>query len=79
MIFNLPTSWKTESDYVAAFSKKYRDQFKRAHKKIEGVQLKELDLQDVIHYEERLYALYHYVAKNAPLILFPSQKSFFNI
>lgn len=78
MIFNLPTSWKTESDYVAAFSKKYRDQFKRAHKKIEGVQLKELDLQDVIHYEERLYALYHYVAKNAPFNTFFLAKNHFS-
>ena len=29
MIFDIPTHWKTEQDYINALSKKYRDQFKR--------------------------------------------------
>lgn len=78
MIFNLPASWKTESDYVAAFSKKYRDQFKRAHKKIEGVEVRELDVNEVIHYEEAIYKLYHYVAQNAPFNTFFLAKNHFS-
>lgn len=78
MIFNLPASWKTEADYVAAFSKKYRDQFKRAHKKIEGVEVRELDLQEVIYHEEAIYNLYHYVAQNAPFNTFFLAKNHFS-
>ncbi len=37
MIFELAKEWKTKEDYVAALSKKYRDQYKRAHKKFEGI------------------------------------------
>jgi hypothetical protein len=32
MIFDIPTHWKTEQDYINALSKKYRDQYKRARK-----------------------------------------------
>ena len=78
MIFNLPASWKTEADYVAAFSKKYRDQFKRAHKKIEGVEVRELDLQEVTYHEEAIYNLYHYVAQNAPFNTFFLAKNHFS-
>lgn len=78
MIFNLSASWKTESDYVAAFSKKYRDQFKRAHKKIEGVEVRELDVNEVIYYEEAIYNLYHYVAQNAPFNTFFLAKNHFS-
>ncbi len=78
MIFNLPASWKTESDYVAAFSKKYRDQFKRAHKKIEGIEVRELDVNEVIYYEEAIYKLYHYVAQNAPFNTFFLAKNHFS-
>lgn len=33
MLFAVRDQWKTEEDYVAALSKKYRDQYKRARKK----------------------------------------------
>ena len=34
MIFYLDENWKSLEDYVAALSKKYRDQFKRARKSL---------------------------------------------
>ena len=70
MIFVLDKNWKTNEDYVAAFSKKYRDQYKRAHKKFEGIETRELSLEEIIFYEKRIYDLYHYVAKNAPFNTF---------
>ena len=70
MIFELNPEWKTEADYVAAFSKKYRDQYKRSHKKCEGVEVKELNYNEIVAHEERIYELYHYVAKNAPFNTF---------
>lgn len=70
MIFNLKEDWKSKEDYIAAFTKKYRDQYKRSHKKYNGIIEKELSLEDVIEYENRINELYHYVAKNAPFNTF---------
>lgn len=78
MIFKLNPEWKTESDYVAAFSKKYRDQYKRSHKKCDGVFVKELDYNEILTHEERIYELYHYVAKNAPFNTFFLAKNHFS-
>ena len=70
MIFHLKHDWKTKEDYVSAFSKKYRDQYKRAHKKGEGIIVKELNTEEIQQFESRIYDLYHHVAKNAPFNTF---------
>jgi predicted N-acyltransferase len=78
MIFELDKNWKTNEDYVAAFSKKYRDQYKRAHKKFEGIEIRILSLEDIISQEKRIYELYHHVAKNAPFNTFFLAKNHFS-
>lgn len=70
MIFYLEEKWKTADDYVASFSKKYRDQYKRAHKKFDGIKVENLSYEQIVHHEKTLYNLYHYVAKNAPFNTF---------
>lgn len=70
MIFELYDSWKTTEDYIAALSKKYRDQYKRAHKKTEGITTRELSLEELVLYDPRINELYHHVAKNAPFNTF---------
>lgn len=78
MIFYLQDNWKSWDDYVAALSKKYRDQFKRARKKIDGIQVKNLTYEEVLKNEEQIYELYHYVAKNAPFNTFFLSKNHFS-
>ena len=78
MIFELPHNWKSNEDYIAAFSKKYRDQYKRAHKKIEEIKTRELTLDEIISNEERIYELYYHVAKNAPFNTFFLAKNHFS-
>jgi len=78
MVFNLDPSWKTKIDYVNSFTKKYRDQYKRAHKKSNRIVTKELTLEEVLCLEERIYNLYHYVAKNAPFNTFFLAKNHFS-
>lgn len=78
MIFYLDKNWKSLDDYVAALSKKYRDQFKRARKKFDGIQMKNLSYEDVLQNEEKIYDLYHYVAKNAPFNTFFLSKNHFS-
>lgn len=78
MILELADNWNVNDDYVNSLSKKYRDQYKRAHKKIEGVTLKELTLEEIKEQEERIYELYHHVAKNAPFNTFFLAKNHFS-
>jgi len=78
MVLELQNHWKNNEDYVLSFSKKYRDQYKRAHKKIEGIETRELSLEEIICKEERIYELYHYVAKNAPFNTFFLDKHHFS-
>ena len=78
MIFYLDKNWKLLDDYVAELSKKYRDQFKRARKKFDGIQVKNLSYEEVLKNEEKIYELYHYVAKNAPFNTFFLSKNHFS-
>ena len=70
MIFELSANLQSNDDYIASFSKKYRDQYKRAHKKFDGISVKELNADEVVLHENRINELYHYVAKNAPFNTF---------
>lgn len=79
MIFTLVDKWKIKEDYYNDFTKKYRDQYKRAHKKFDGIICRELNLEEVIQYEKRIYELYHYVAKNAPFNTFFLDEHHFSV
>ena len=70
MVFEIHTKWKSENDYVADLTKKYRDQWKRCRKKGDGITRKELSYEEILTQEERIYSLYHHVAKNAPFNTF---------
>ena len=65
MVFNIPSQWKSEEDYIGALSKKYRDQYKRARKKSEGIEKRKMHLDDIIKHEDTIYDLYHHVAESA--------------
>lgn len=78
MIFYLDNKWKSEEDYVGALSKKYRDQYKRARKKNDGIVVKNLSFEEVVQHEDTIYDLYHYVAKNAPFNTFFLAKNHFS-
>lgn len=77
MIFSIPEHWKNEHDYVNALSKKYRDQYKRARKKAEGVLKHKLSLTEIEQNNELIYDLYYHVAKNAPFNSFFLSKNHF--
>jgi hypothetical protein len=79
MIFRLHPSWQNRQDYVADLQKKYRDQYKRAQKKGEGIACCEMDLSMIQTYEEEMYALYHHVALNAPFNTFFLAKNHFYV
>ncbi|MFN8324567.1 GNAT family N-acetyltransferase [Flavobacterium sp.] len=77
MIFNLQNRWKSFDEYINSFTKKYRDQYKRARKKFDSVIVKELTITDVESENDRIYNLYYHVAKNAPFNTFFLSKNHF--
>lgn len=78
MFLSLAESWEKEKDYVEALTKKYRDQYKRARKKADGIEKRQLNLTEIIELESRIYALYVHVAKNAPFNTFFLAKNHFS-
>ena len=79
MVFKINENWKTETDYIDALSKKYRDQYKRTRKKALGIEKRKMDLNDIIAFEDIIYDLYYHVAKNAPFNTFFLAKNHFSV
>jgi hypothetical protein len=79
MVFDINQNWKSEQDYIDALSKKYRDQYKRARKKADGIEKRKMTLEDIIAHEETIYDLYIHVARNAPFNTFFLPKNHFKI
>ena len=79
MVFTINENWKSEQDYINSFSKKYRDQYKRARKKAALIEKRKMHLEDIIAYEDTIYDLYIHVAKNAPFNTFFLPKNHFRI
>jgi len=78
MCFSTETAWTKEQDYVDSLSKKYRDQYKRARKKADGIEKRQLNLSEIIEQEDRIYELYYHVAENAPFNTFFLAKNHFS-
>ncbi len=70
MVFDIPKNWHSNDDYILALSKKYRDQYKRSHKKVDGILKSKLSLEEIIIHNDRINELYLNVTKNAPFNTF---------
>jgi hypothetical protein len=70
MIFQIRKSWNVFDDYTLSLNKKYRDQYKRARKKADGISKRKLSLEEITAYDSRIRDLYMNVAKNAPFNTF---------
>lgn len=70
MVFENRLEWSSFDDYIGALSKKYRDQYKRARKKANGIEKRKMGLEEIIKHEETINDLYYHVARNAPFNTF---------
>lgn len=70
MVFEIRREWFTFENYVETLQKKYRDQYKRARKKAEGITKRKLTLEEIIQYNATINKLYFTVAGNAPFNTF---------
>ncbi|MFB9056798.1 GNAT family N-acetyltransferase [Mariniflexile ostreae] len=65
MMLSLRPDWLKKEDYKTSLNKKYRDRYKRARKKRNGIVCKELDLESIKNTSKKLHALYLNVSHNA--------------
>ncbi|WP_027138078.1 GNAT family N-acetyltransferase [Gaetbulibacter saemankumensis] len=65
MIMELNANWKSIEDYKSELNKKYRDRYKRAKQKFNGIESVELNLSDIKKNLDRLHELYLNVSNNA--------------
>lgn len=65
MVMPLPLHWTKIEDYISDLSKKYRDRFKRARRKLGHIKRIELDLKAIELQTKELHGLYLNVSNNA--------------
>ena len=65
MIASIRENWLKKDDYLSSLNKKYRDRYKRARKKLNGIVYEELDAEKILNSSEKLHELYLNVSNNA--------------
>ena len=70
MVFCYSFILEEQKDYVGAFTKNIEINTREQERKMKGICVRELELDEVIALEKDIYKLYHYVAQHALLILF---------
>ncbi len=78
MILKIKPEWKKYEDYLNAFQSKYRVRAKRARKKLEGIERKELDFVDIKKYNVEIYNLYRNIVDNINFNLFLLNEDYFS-
>lgn len=79
MIFTIRDNWNSIEDYCSSLHKKYREQFKRAHKKVSEVEKRKLSLIEIKKHNNKINELYLNVAKNAPFNTFYLAENHFEV
>ena len=70
MVFKIQNHWHSIDNYICDLTKKYRDQYKRSHKKALGISKSKLSLEEIIFHNKKINELYFNVTKNAPFNTF---------
>lgn len=65
MVLPIPPDWRNMEDYLNALSSKYRVRYRRAGKKLKGVDCHELSASQIRAYQTEIYTLYRRVADSA--------------
>lgn len=77
MQLRLGSDWDNMEAYLAALQSKYRVRAKRAFKKAKGIQIRELELEEIGAKQEILYQLYQAVADKATFNMLSLGKGYF--
>lgn len=80
MIFEVNPEWMNFDDYLSALSSKYRIRANNSRKKLEGLTIQDLSLEEVIESESQIFGLSESVMRKAPVKLAkPSSAYFINL
>lgn len=78
MILNIDENWQSFDDYLKAIKSKYRVRAKRAFKKLsDDIVKRELSIEEVKIYEDRIFDLYMETASEADFNLFTLPHNYF--
>lgn len=76
MLLSIRPEWLTFDDYLLALHAKARARAKRAIKKSAELTKKELNLDEIKHYEKEIHTLYTKISDNADFNLYVQQNSY---
>jgi len=65
MILPVREHWSSMDHYIQDLNKKYRDRYKRARRKLDGIVSRELDIETISKQSKKLHELYLNVSNNA--------------
>ena len=65
MVLTLPQEWTGFDDYLQAMSSKYRVRVRRARKKGQSIQRREMDLAEIQDRQEHMFSLYQEIASQS--------------
>lgn len=77
MIIDIPKGVKSLEDYIELFSKKYRKRARGIFQSKEGLEERELNLQDLKIHQKRIYFLYESIFENAKFKLLKLPEDYF--
>jgi hypothetical protein len=77
MVFDVREDWNTFEDYLNSFKSKYRVRYRRAQKKNEAIEVRELNIEDIKFHLEEINELYLNVSGNAGFNLFILSPDYF--
>lgn len=70
MVLGIREHWHSFDDYIGDMSSKYRVRYKRAQKKMNGITVRDLKLEELDDLKERMFELYKNIANSAGFNLF---------
>jgi len=77
MIVNIPAGVKSVNEYIATFSKKYRNRAKGIFKAGAAIEKRNLTIEEVKKYSKQIYKLYDHVFSNAKFKLVKLSEEYF--
>ncbi|MCB4798284.1 GNAT family N-acetyltransferase [Neotamlana laminarinivorans] len=77
MLLPVTANWLKFDDYTASLTKKYRDRYKRAKKKLNDIQVKDLSLVEIEKLQNIMHEFYLNVSNNAKFNTFILPKNHF--
>jgi hypothetical protein len=77
MVIDVPENVKTLSDYIALFSKKYRNRAKAILKHLEEIEIRSLTIEEVKKNNDQIFKLYEEVYNRAKFKLVKLPKNYF--